>query len=95
MDDIHTGEMIIECGRCDLSTGGYKRGWLKKRLENHIVMCKAAMSEVGEYHITLRAETNRAVEQAGQDGDCQDDLPADPCQHCKYCNVGCSNVSQI
>jgi hypothetical protein len=77
--DIKTSETIMECNRCEYSTRGYKRGRLKMRLEYHLSKCKAVMPEVGEYHITFQDETNRAVEQAEQDGGSQEDLclPAD------------------
>jgi hypothetical protein len=35
------GEMTMECMRCEYTTKGYKRGRLKKRLENHLLRCPA------------------------------------------------------
>ena len=34
-----SGQITMECVRCGFRTNGYKRGRLKKRLENHLLKC--------------------------------------------------------
>jgi hypothetical protein len=57
------GEILVECMRCGFATKGYKRGRLKKRLENHLLKCPVVTPKVEKDQLDHNTESNRHMEQ--------------------------------